>query len=174
MIKMHAAQYLSFMRLLLAPLCMLYFCDIPYRKEIVLGIVLLAGLTDFLDGYLARSQGNVSYFGAVLDFTADKLFVISILVILSIAGDLPFWITLIIMYREIMVMGLRIFASFHKMEIPSSGFGKFKTAATFMALTAVLLDIPYNIYLFVIVVILTILSFVDYVNKFLLARKSLS
>lgn len=174
MIKMHAAQYLSFMRLVLAPLCMLYLCDIPYKKEIVIFIVLLAGITDFLDGYIARSQGTTSYFGAVLDFTADKLFVLSMLMVLSLAGVVPFWITLIILYREVMVMGLRIFASFHRMEIPSSIFGKIKTWITFMAILAVLIELPYSYYLFLFVLALTIFSFLDYLKNFIAARGQLN
>lgn len=167
MIKMHAAQYLSFFRLALAPCCMIYLSGWPYCMEIFLVIVFVAGVTDFLDGYVARTQGTTSYFGAVLDFTADKLFVLSALIVMSLSGILPYWITLIILYREILVMGLRIFASYHRMEIPSSQTGKIKTWITFMAIGAHTLSLPYSIYLFYAAVILTISSFVFYLQNFL-------
>lgn len=173
MIKMHAAQYLSFLRLFLAPCCIVYLTDIPYRTEIFLVIVFVAGVSDFLDGYIARTQGTTSYFGAVLDFTADKLFVLSALVVMSIDGILPYWITLVILYREVMVMGLRIFASHHHLEIPSSMAGKIKTWITFFAIGGLGAGIPYSHLLFYLAVFLTLVSFFLYLNGFVKARKEM-
>ena len=108
----------------------------------------------------------VTKFGAILDYTADKVFVLSTLIILSIASDLPYWITIVILYREIMIMGMRMFATHKKLEIPASHIGKGKTAVLFIAIGALLLGYDFNFYIFYLGVVLTIVSFVEYANKF--------
>lgn len=162
----HIAQYLSLLRVFLSPVAALYLFDIPCKNEILIAVVIIAGITDFLDGYMARKQGKMSYFGAILDFTADKVFILSVLVVLSIAGLLPIWITLIVLYREILVMGMRIYASYNKIEIKASMIGKWKTFIFFVAIVILLLGYSINYYLFVIGAALTLISFADYFNKF--------
>ena len=133
-------------------------------------IVALGGISDFLDGYMARYQGMTSRFGAILDFTADKLFVLSVLFILSVAGVLPVWISLIIFYREILVMGLRLYAAYEDIELKASPLGKLKTFVLFVAIFILLLGFDWNIYLFYLCVLLTIYSFYDYVVRFRQAK----
>jgi len=160
------ALWVSMLRIMLAPVVLIYLTQYPYKVEVVLAIVVIAAISDFLDGYIARAQNLVSKFGAILDYTADKVFVLSTLMILSIAKVLPFWITIIILYREIIIMGLRMFATHKKMEIPANHLGKLKTAVLFVAIIALLLKFEINYYLFVIGVFLTVLSFLVYVKNF--------
>ena len=169
--RWHFAQFISISRLVLAPVAMIYLTDIEYKCELIMLIVSVGGLSDFLDGYVARYQGKTSRFGAVLDFTADKIFILSVLFVLSLAGDLPVWISLVIFYREIMVMGLRLYAAYENIEIKASSLGKFKTAILFTAIFALLLKFEWSIYLFYLCVIITVYSFIDYVNRFLKQAK---
>ena len=97
----------------------------------LIGTIIIAGLTDFFDGYVARLEKKTSYLGAIHDFTADKLFVLSALLVFSVAGKIPTWVTFIILYREIFVMGMRIYTSYNRVEIKASPIGKFKTAILF-------------------------------------------
>lgn len=167
------ALWISFLRIVIAPVVLIYLSSNPYKTEIVLGIVVLAAFTDFLDGFIARHQNMVSKFGAVLDYTADKIFVISTLIILSISKELPYWITIVIFYREILVMGMRVFATHKNLEIPATKLGKSKTAVLFVAIIALLLGFEYNYYIFLVGVILTVISFIDYANSFFSALSKL-
>ena len=160
------AFWLSLTRIILAPVVLIYLGEFDYKSEIVLGIVVFAALTDFLDGYIARRQNMVTKFGAILDYTADKIFVLSTLIILSISKELPYWITIVILYRELIVMGMRMYATHKKLEIPASNLGKGKTAVLFVAIIALLLGFNFNIYIFILGVLLTVVSFIEYANKF--------
>jgi len=103
---LHLAQLISFLRIVFTPLTLVYLTDWVYKEEFLLVTVIIAALTDLLDGYVARAEGKTSYLGAIHDFTADKLFVLSCLLVFSVAGTIPCWVTFIILYREIIVMVL--------------------------------------------------------------------
>lgn len=168
---MNAAQYLGFFRILLSPVMVLYLADIPYKTPILLAVVMITALTDYLDGYIARHQKQESYFGAILDYTADKIFILTALIVFSVAGDLPIWITMVIMYREFLVMGMRIFSAFHKFKITASKIGKFKTFMLFVAVVALILGYSFNYWIFIICIMLTLISLADYLSKFITAVK---
>jgi CDP-diacylglycerol--glycerol-3-phosphate 3-phosphatidyltransferase len=166
---MHLAQYITFLRILLSPIALIYLSGMEYKTEILLGVVILGGFTDYVDGLIARKQGMTSPFGAILDYTADKVFVLSVLFVLSIAGDLAAWITFIFLFREIIVMGIRLYASHQSITISASPLGKLKTAMIFLAIVMLLANIPYANYVFYAAVFLAVVSFVEYTSKFLKA-----
>lgn len=128
--------------------------------------VIVAGATDFLDGYVARLERKTSYLGAIHDFTADKLFVLSALLVFSVAGKIPCWVTFIILYREIIVMGMRIYTSYSRVEIKASPVGKSKTAILFFGFIAMLLGFEQYMLIIYVSLALTIISFLDYFWKF--------
>ncbi len=100
------------------------------------GIVVTAALTDLLDGLVARATGQVSELGAVLDPIADKVFVLTALWLLwgqSVIHGLSAWAVLIILWREILIAGLRGYARFEGHRACVSPLAKFKTAAQFFA-----------------------------------------
>jgi len=132
----------------------------------LLGTVIVAGLTDFLDGYIARMEKKTSYLGAIHDFTADKLFVLSALLVFTVAGKIPCWVTFIILYREILVMGMRIYTSYNRVEIKASIVGKFKTAILFLGFMVMLLNMDFYMIIIYVSLALTVISFVDYFMKF--------
>ncbi len=102
-------------------------------------VFLLASITDFFDGYLARRHRVVSQIGIFLDLTADKVFVTAILVALVQIGLVPAWIVFIIITREFLVMGLRSMAAAKGKVIPAGIWGKQKTFITLVAMGGILL-----------------------------------
>jgi len=148
------------------PLTLIYLTSWEHKEVFLLVTVIIAGMTDFLDGYVARLEKKTSYLGAIHDFTADKLFVLSALLVFSVADKIPCWVTFIILYREIIVMGMRIYTSYNKVEIKASPIGKFKTAILFAGMVALLMNYPQYMWIIYLSLALTIISFVDYSLKF--------
>ena len=91
-------------------------------------LALLAGLTDLLDGYLARKYHWVSDFGALMDPLADKIFVTGTMLMAVEFGIIPAWITIAVLFREFMVTGLRTLAAKKQVVISADRWGKLKTA----------------------------------------------
>ena len=101
---------------------------------IALGTFILAGLTDYLDGYIARKYHQVSDFGIFLDPLADKLLVISAMTMLCQWGRVPAWALMIVLTREFAVQGLRLVAVGKGKVIAAGWSGKIKTAASMVGL----------------------------------------
>lgn len=99
----------------------------------------IAGITDYLDGYLARAQGTVSKVGVFLDPIADKIMVAAVIVMLIHSGlihGLSVVAALIILLREIIVSGLREYLAGLQVSLPVSRLAKWKTAFQMIALGA--------------------------------------
>jgi CDP-diacylglycerol--glycerol-3-phosphate 3-phosphatidyltransferase len=103
----------------------------------------LAGATDFLDGFLARRQRSVSRFGKFLDPLADKLLVSAALIMLIPMGRVPAWIAFLIVGRELAVTGLRGLAASEGIILAPDRWGKAKTLLQMAALTALILHYPF-------------------------------
>lgn len=99
----------------------------------------LASITDFFDGYLARRLKVVSSLGVFLDLTADKVFVSAILVAFVQIGIVPAWVVFVIITREFLVTGLRSMAAAKGHVIPAGIWGKQKTFITLVAMGLLLL-----------------------------------
>ncbi len=102
-------------------------------------LFVLASVTDFFDGYLARRFKVVSSLGVFLDLTADKVLVCAILIALVQIGLVPAWIVFIIVTREFLVSGLRSMAAARGHVIPAGMWGKQKTFITLIAMSLLLL-----------------------------------
>lgn len=144
-----------------------------------------ASFTDWLDGYLARRMGIVTVFGKFLDPIADKLIVMTALIMIIPLGRVPAWLVLVILGREIIITGLRGIASSEGIVIAASDLGKFKTIFQLVAIIALLLHYEYrwffsvdhpllvvnmhNVGMFYlwIAFIITVWSGVDYLVKFI-------
>lgn len=160
------------------------FGSVTIGSFITLIIFLIASFTDFLDGYLARKNNLVTTFGKFLDPIADKLLVLSALIMLVEQGIIPGWIPIIIAAREFIVSGIRMLAAGDGKVIAASWYGKVKTVSqmiaislaflstnTFMQFTSVemgtgalILNILMSLAM-VVAVLMTILSGVDYFMK---------
>lgn len=115
--------------------------EITYSNLIVLVIFLIASFTDFLDGYLARKNNLVTTFGKFLDPIADKLLVLSALVMLVEMDKIPAWIPIIIAAREFIVSGIRMLAAGEGNVIAASWLGKIKTVSQMIAISLAFVDI---------------------------------
>lgn len=163
---LHLAQFISFLRVIFTPLTLIYLSNWEHKEVFLLVTVIVAGLTDFLDGYVARLEKKTSYLGAIHDFTADKLFVLSALLVFTVADKIPCWVTFIILYREILVMGMRIYTSYNRVEIKASPIGKFKTAFLFLGMIVMLMRYDFYMPIIYVSLALTVISFLDYLWKF--------
>jgi cardiolipin synthase (CMP-forming) len=106
------------------------------------GLYCLMGLTDYFDGYVARTQGTVSKLGIFLDPIADKIMIAAVILLLVFTRDVDGWhviAALIILLREIIVSGLREFLAELRVSMPVSQLAKWKTAAQLVAFGGLIL-----------------------------------
>ncbi len=114
---------------------------IEYSNLIILTIFLVASLTDFLDGYLARKNNQITTFGKFLDPIADKLLVLAALIMLVEMGTIPAWIPVIILARELIVSGIRMLSAGEGIVIAASWYGKVKTVSQMIAISLAFIDL---------------------------------
>lgn len=132
-------------------------------------VFVLASATDFVDGSLARRHGQVTTFGKVVDPIADKALTGTALVALSVLGAVPWWVTVVILGREIVVTVLRFWV-IRRGVIAASRGGKAKTAAQMLAILLYLLPLsgwwdPVRVAVLAIALILTVVTGVDYAAR---------
>ena len=113
---------------------MLAGAAIPAGKWIALTLFIVASLTDFVDGYIARHYNQVSDFGKFLDPLADKLLTIAAMVMFCEWAKMPAWALMIVLAREFAVTGLRLVAVGKGKVIAAGWSGKVKTASTLVGL----------------------------------------
>jgi len=173
---------ITFSRILLIPI---FIYVVETNKLLGVFIFVLASATDILDGYIARKSKQVTKLGVLLDPIADKLLIISALIVLVDKGCVDAWVAIVIIAREFIVTGLRIVALSKDIVIPAEMGGKIKTTVQFISifiLLLYLLNIPLNslnhdllldtgTYLLWTAMLIGIVSGVQY---FILFRKRLS
>lgn len=103
----------------------------------------LASVTDYLDGYLARSRGMITTLGKILDPLADKLLVASTLIMLTALGFIPGWVACVIIGRELAVTGLRCVLIENHQDVAASWLGKYKTGFQIAAIIPLTLHYTY-------------------------------
>ncbi len=127
-----------------------------------------AAITDYFDGKIARKYNMITNLGKLIDPLADKLLVISAMVVFTKYDRLSLWIVLIIIFRELLITGLRSIVAAEGVVIAAETLGKWKTTTQMIALTIMIL-LPtsglVNNILMLIPLILTIQSGVEYVMK---------
>ncbi len=147
---MNTPNKLTVFRIILVPLMVIIsLINIPVEigvislTFIIMDIIFIIGsLTDKLDGYLARKNNQITNFGKFLDPIADKILVISAMLILVEADRLPAWIPIIIITRELAVSGYRLIAVQQNGEvIAASVWGKLKTVTQMIAIILAFIDI---------------------------------
>ncbi|RRD96464.1 CDP-diacylglycerol--glycerol-3-phosphate 3-phosphatidyltransferase [Clostridiales bacterium COT073_COT-073] len=170
---MNLANRLTVFRVILIPffLLALYLIPSPWGEYLGVGIFIVASLTDFADGFIARKYNMVSNFGKFMDPLADKMLVGAALIYLTEIHVVPAWATIVIISREFLISGFRLVAA-EKGQVISAGiWGKIKTAITMVAIPVWLLPLSYefmptvNLILIFFVVGLTVFSAVDYLAK---------
>jgi CDP-diacylglycerol--glycerol-3-phosphate 3-phosphatidyltransferase len=170
-IRFNLPTILTFSRIILIP-----FFVLMTPKSPLLGITIfiIASVTDFLDGYLARKSGQITKFGIILDPIADKFLVISALILLVDMVRLSAWVAIVIIAREFVVTALRVVALSKNIVIPAETGGKLKTASQMTAIILLLLpggigDLDFydvGLVLMYIALILALASGVKYTISF--------
>jgi CDP-diacylglycerol---glycerol-3-phosphate 3-phosphatidyltransferase len=157
--------------LAIPPLMVLLLVDgIPGARWWAFAVFAVACLTDSIDGWMARSRGEVTIAGAFLDPLADKLLISAVLVCLVETGEVAAWVAMVIIAREFAVTGLRLVAAAEHVIISAGRFGKAKALSQNIALGAIILPgIAGSVedVLLGIALVLTVLSGAHY---FLIAR----
>jgi len=160
---------ITILRILLIPLFVVFLLlKIPYHNMIAAFIFIILSLSDAFDGYIARKRKLITGFGKILDPIADKLLIVTALVVL--VPLVPLWIASVIIVREVSVTIAR-FMLLPRKVVEASILGKAKTISQIVAVVAVILNIPFSFSLLLIATVLTILSGLDYFIRMLRLSK---
>ncbi|MGN8896592.1 CDP-diacylglycerol--glycerol-3-phosphate 3-phosphatidyltransferase [Flavonifractor sp. HCP28S3_F3] len=136
---MNTANKLTMLRVILIPVFLVVlYLDVPFHMLYALIIFILASVTDFVDGYIARHYNMVTDFGKFMDPLADKMLVMAALVWFVESGRFPAWALLIVIVREFAVTGLRLIAVERGRVIAAAWSGKVKTASTMVCICLML------------------------------------
>lgn len=168
---MNLPNKLTIFRVILIPffVVLLLFDITAFDKWIALAIFIIASLTDFLDGHIARKYNLVTNFGKFMDPLADKLLVCSAMICLVELARIPAWVVIIIIAREFIISGFRLVASDNGVVIAASYWGKFKTVFQMIMICLMIADLPPLALVTQIVMwvalVLTVVSLVDYLIK---------
>ena len=132
---MNTANKLTLLRVILIPVyVILWHLDFSYNYVAALIVFVIASVTDFVDGYVARHYNQVTDFGKFMDPLADKVLVLSAMICFCAMGRFPAWALIIVMAREFAVSGLRMVAVDNGRVIAAGWSGKVKTFATMVCL----------------------------------------
>jgi CDP-diacylglycerol--glycerol-3-phosphate 3-phosphatidyltransferase len=174
------ANYLTVLRLLLVPVFLVVLLhedgqDTAWRYAAAT-VFLVAAWTDRIDGQLARSRGLITSFGKMADPIADKALTGGAFVALSVLGELDWWITLLVLGRELGITLLRFFVIRHGV-MPASRGGKLKTILQATALVMYLLPLTgllasLRAWVMVLAVVVTVVTGLDYVVRALHLRQT--
>jgi len=120
------------------------FSGIPYRETLALAFFVAGGITDFLDGYFARSRRLITNFGILMDPLADKILVCSAFITFVGLNWMPAWMVILVVARELAITGLRMLAASKNVVLAAEGYGKHKTISQIAAIIAILVLHSYN------------------------------
>ncbi len=184
---MNLANKLTLLRVMLIPFFIISFYvptlsynsysfnhyQIPYANLLALVIFLLAAVTDFIDGYIARKYNMITDLGKFMDPLADKLLVTAALLMLLENTLIPAWVVFVILAREFIVTGFRMIASSKGKVIAAGWLGKAKTVVQFVMIAVLLLlnypfeslGLPVDELLIGSAVLLTVASGIEYIYK---------
>jgi len=170
---MNTPNKLTILRIIMIPffvVCMLIPFGGEASKWVALALFVIASLTDWLDGYLARRDHLVTNFGKFMDPLADKLLVSSAMICMVELGRLPAWIIIIIIGREFIISGFRLVASDNGIVIAAGWWGKVKTATQMVMIIVMIADLGgiFSVIEQILIyasLIFTIISLIDYLIK---------
>lgn len=131
---------LTMVRILLVPVYGVLLAQDTVGSRIAACVIfVIAALTDRWDGHIARTRGLITKFGTMLDTLADKILVVAALLIFSWLGEVPWWVTIVLIVREFGIMALKSVLAKHEVIAPSSG-GKLKAVLQMVALAVLTVD----------------------------------
>lgn len=176
-------NYLTLGRIVLIPAIMVILSEISPEKSqsfnfamglIASGIFIIAGVSDLIDGYYARKYAINSVFGKYFDPLADKMMILTVMIMLIPLNRIPAWIVVLFLAREIAITALRGIATAEGLVIPADQWGKKKTLLQNIALVALMLHYPvfgadaqkFGFAVLILALIVTIASGIHYVVVF--------
>ncbi len=172
---------LAFIRLLLAPLMFILLVnrDLPLFEGIhpswldffAAFIFVLASVTDFFDGYIAREFKQITILGAILDPLADKMLTLAAFLGLMMLHRASPWAIYLILTRELFITGLRVNAAAKGIDISASWMGKVKTVIQMIAIGFLLMQWPFANTILWIAVLITLYSGFEYILSFVTKTK---
>lgn len=137
---MNIPNILTFARFLLVPVFIYcFFSDLDSRYVISASIFILAGITDILDGYIARKYNMITKWGKLLDPLADKMMQLSAIICLAIDGLIPLWAIYIIFIKEILMILGSIVLYKDKIVVGANWYGKVSTVLLHLSILAIIL-----------------------------------
>ena len=162
---MNVPNRLTILRILLVPLCLLLAGYGQYLPAAA--VFALACLTDTLDGYLARKNKLITNFGKFADPIADKILVLSMMIVLCHEELLPVWLPVILVFRELLVDGLRMVAAEQGRVVAAGWSGKIKTVGQMLLIVWVLVlgKSVFTLVASILVAALTLYSGAEYFWK---------
>jgi len=120
------------------------FARFPGNETVALALFTAAGITDALDGRIARSRGLITNFGILMDPLADKILTCSAFIAFVELRQIEAWMVVVIVGRELAITGLRLLAASKNVVLAAEGFGKHKTISQIVAIVAVLVLLSYQ------------------------------
>ena len=162
---------ITLVRIFLVPLLLVFLISPQGWYPLMAAMIfLVAAFTDWLDGHLARSTNQITRLGQLLDPIADKLLVTAALVSLVGRQQVPAWMAVIIICREIAITGLRALAADQHIIIAADVFGKYKMVCFFIAVLLLMLNLPIldvpGIVILALGMMLSVVSGIDYLRKY--------
>lgn len=166
------ANRLTLLRVaLVPPVAVLIMLDAPAARIVAVALFLIAAMTDYLDGRIARARAEITDFGRCLDPIADKLLVTTALIALVAADQAPWVPVLVIVLRELAISGLREFLAGRGPTLPVTALAKWKTTTQLVALALLIVGdlVPFvqlgGTILLWLAAVLTVVTAVGYVRN---------
>lgn len=178
----HVPNILTIVRFLLIPVIVLFSLNNNYIATII--VLTISGITDILDGFIARRYNLISDFGKLMDPLADKATQLTILVILSIKEIIPFWIMIVVLSKEILMIAGASFLYKKELVVSSKWYGKLATVLFYVAIVcscfitywnSILIGHPeyslpmlphFDTYVYYLAILVTLFSFIMYIRAF--------
>ena len=166
----HIPNLLTVLRFFIIPFIVYYLLNDEYIFAFVM--LLLSGLTDVLDGFIARKFNLITNFGKLIDPLADKLTQISVLCTLLFKGIIPIWIVVIVLLKEASMVCGASFLYGRNLVVSSRWYGKASTVLFYVAIAASLvirqfsLKLSFDIILYYLALVMTIFSLIMYFRDF--------
>src|SRR5688572_984598 len=117
--------------------------SLPYHETLALVLFCLGGITDWMDGMIARRDKLITNFGILMDPLADKILVCSAFIAFVDRGWIPAWMAVVIVARELAITGLRLLAASKNLVLAAEGFGKHKTISQIVVIISALVQASY-------------------------------
>lgn len=164
---MNLPNWITLFRILTVPLLVYYLLNpgLPFNKYIAVAIFVIVAVSDYIDGYLARKLKKETDLGKFLDPLADKILVISALICLvelRVVSSIP---VILIVVRDLAVIGIRLTASSFGRVIAADTMGKYKTVLLDISVAMLIIGMPYGALVLWFAAILAVVSGMDYFIK---------